>query len=131
MLQSSFAASYGSGIQVVVYLGLLQAGPDTLFALTLSLLLVLGFVVACYRAWRFSRDTRPQHFSTWASCWNSTKAFVCCRGSTLDIEEGEKPETNYGEPPESHTHTQEAGGVVEMEALPADDGALFDTVSCC
>lgn len=53
-VQRSFSINYASGIQVVVYLALVQSGPDTqnkdtLFVVTLSILLILGLVVGLYR----------------------------------------------------------------------------------
>jgi len=64
---------FKSNVQVVVYLALLQATPDTanketLFVLTLVLLLVLGLAVALYRIYRFTRANRPQQFANFTSC---------------------------------------------------------------
>lgn len=69
----SFAASYASGIQVVVYLSLLQEGPDTanknsLFAATLSLLIIFGAIVLVYRVHRFTRAGRSKMFENFESC---------------------------------------------------------------
>lgn len=90
-MQLSFAASYASGIQVVVYLALLQEGPDTsnknsLFAATLSLLLIFGALVLAFRIYRFTRTGRKQAFENCDSCLRAIRGGLRDDKATADVE---------------------------------------------